>query len=214
MGAKLDLTGATFGRLTVIHKAGRKDARVMWACRCECGAETMTPTILLRNGHSRSCGCLKREMAADRKRTHGMKGTREYRLWQNMRWRCESQNSDDWADYGGRGIKVCERWGKFENFFADVGRVPDGMSLDRINVDGNYEPGNVRWATPRQQAQNKRTNVLITWRGETHCLVEWERRLGVREGLLQARITHLHWSIDRAFTTPARKLTKPELKCA
>ena len=127
-------------------------------------------------------------------RTHGMKHTRTYSLWEAMLSRIRYGRSD----YAGRGITVCDSWLKFENFYSDMGEVPDGMSLDRINNDGNYEPSNCRWATRQQQNTNKRNNVFIEWQGKRQTIREWERELGMKSTTLRNRF-RLEWPIERAM---------------
>ena len=124
--------------------------------------------------------------------------------WAMTVQRCTNPHSRDFHYYGGRGIKVCDRWRKFENFLADMGVRPEGMTLDRIDVNGNYEPGNCRWATRAQQGANTRANTLITWRGETLCVSEWERSLGMRPGTLKARISVLGYDVETAMTKPVK----------
>jgi hypothetical protein len=160
-GVFSDLAGQRFGRLTAIEaerielSSGRK---VMgWRCACDCGAKTLVHAVHLKAGRVGSCGCLNKELTARRNRTHGRTGTREHRIWKAMIRRCYNKNVREYRFYGARGIAVCDRWrSSFENFYADVGRCPEGKSLDRINNDGNYEAGNCRWATPQQQARNRR----------------------------------------------------------
>lgn len=161
-GKVVDRTGQTFGRLTVIRRAEERKAGrrgVVWECQCACGAVVNVAAERL-GVRTRSCGCLHREMAGDRTRTHGDSKSAEHRTWSGMITRCENPNREKFRDYGGRGIRVCERWrgaNGYQNFLADMGRRPSPRhSIDRIDVDGNYEPGNCRWATPSEQARNTR----------------------------------------------------------
>ena len=157
-----NLIGLKFGRWTLIEFAGyAKNYVAKWKCRCDCGNEAVVQLSNLKSGNSKSCGCLSKEMAGARVYKHGYasKNTKEYAAWLSMKTRCYNPNYQHFKDYGGRGIKICERWlNSFENFLADIGKAPDELhSLDRyINNDGNYEPGNVRWATSSEQIQNRR----------------------------------------------------------
>lgn len=160
-----DLTGNKFGRLTVIQKHEVKKGRVYWLCRCECGKKTIVPTFRLNKGGSKSCGCLKIELQT--KHGYGRRGKRtpEYRAWYAMIQRCSNSNHNNYNLYGGRGIQVCSRWlGSFENFLVDAGHKPSELhTLDRIDVNGNYEPTNCKWSTKSEQNINKRiTNKFGT----------------------------------------------------
>ncbi len=153
--------GATFNRLTVLGRDPSPGVRPKWLCRCDCGADVSVIACDVKSGHTRSCGCYD----ADRKRTdtvrHGYARTKTYNCWANMISRCTNQNRHDWMNYGGRGIAVCERWRDFVNFLADMGEKPANLSIDRIDVNGNYEPENCRWATASQQRMNQRAAAAI-----------------------------------------------------
>lgn len=167
MSRNFHIEGKRFGRLTVMRRVAPTIQRpeVWWFCRCECGRFKTVLGYRLRHGITKSCGCLIRESAARSGRlckTHGRSKTNEYRCWAEMFQRCTNSNRCNWKYYGGRGIKVCKRWRKFENFFTDMGLRPKGKTLDRFpNNNGNYEPGNCRWATHSQQQKNRRKQLRV-----------------------------------------------------
>jgi hypothetical protein len=166
------LVGMQFGLWTVVEFSHRgTDRHSWWICRCDCGSEKAVSGHNLKGGQSKSCGCDHTNL-----RKHGYAGTQIHNVWKSMIERCTSKKGKSWASYGGRGITVCERWtGKdgFINFLADMGDRPDGASIDRIDNDGPYSPGNCRWATWTQQSRNKRSNRRLEFYGVSKTVVEW-----------------------------------------
>ena len=201
-----DETGNVYGRLTVIRRSP-VSVKYIWLCRCECGNLINLRPCHFRSGRYVSCGCAARDNSV----THGHArriGNRdsEYTCWASMKQRCVGVGSTSYRNYGGRGITICERWlDSFENFLADMGPKPTpGHTIDRIDVNGNYEPGNCRWATYTEQANNKTTNVVVTVNGQSHTVAEWAAIMGVSRFMIYQRITKLGWSPERAVTTPHR----------
>jgi hypothetical protein len=192
-----------FGRLTVIG-IGRKLPGSTWLhwCRCDCGTVVEVRRTNLVTGNTRSCGCFNSECSRGRKLRHGKTYTRTYRIWCNMVNRCTNPNNPSYPDYAGRGITVDPAWRNFDNFQADMGDAPDGLSLGRIDNDGPYCKSNCRWETPVQQGCNKRNNRLLSFRGVTQPLSQWARDTGINEKLLHGRLRRLGWSVEDALTTP------------
>jgi hypothetical protein len=198
-----DLTGLRFGRLVALHQRGyNKHGKQLWEVRCDCGTVKAIPRGYLVTGDTNSCGCLKADILRERASTHGKTNSSTYRVWGAMKTRCTNPNADSYRLYGGRGIRVCERWlSSFEDFLADMGEKPEGMSLERKNSDGNYEPDNCRWATSQEQANNTSRNRLMTHEGKTQTLVQWARELSIGESAIRNRLKR-GWPLEKALTTP------------
>ena len=206
-----DLTGQKFGELTVqkqatyrIQPSGKKVLR--WYCECSCGGSAIVCTSSLKNGKTSSCGCKKKRPSI---KTHGKSKTRLYRIWCSMKTRCSNPARRFYKDYGGRGIDVCVEWKeKFENFYewAINNGYSDTLSIDRKDVDGNYEPDNCRWATTIQQGRNKRNTKLYEYNGESLCLSEWADKYGIEKKVISDRL-RAGWKFEDAL-----KLTKEQVK--
>lgn len=187
---KSDLTGKRFGRLTVLGVDGKdKHNNYLWKCRCDCGEITHATRTCLKNGHKRSCGCLMREECGNRCRKHGLYKDRVYHIYYGIKQRCENPKSSSYKHYGGRGI--CVEWSDWQSFreWALSNGYQDGLTLDRIDVNGNYEPSNCRWITQAEQMRNTRKTRYLTYQGETKPLIEWCELLGVRFGTAATRLT-------------------------
>ena len=205
MGNFKDLTGQRFGRLIVIKRVENdKLGKAQWLCQCDCGNKKEVSTQSLKSGKVQSCGCLHKEMLINRLTTHGKTKTRIYRIWSRMKASCSNPNVIGYKNYGGRGITVCCEWrNNFMSFYnwAIANGYSDELTIDRIDVNGNYEPSNCKWSTKKEQANNMRTNKLLTYNGETHGIYEWERIVGLPHNLIGTRIRS-GWSVEKAITTP------------
>lgn len=204
MPKAIDLTGQRFCRWTVIRRAATVNQQTRWECLCDCGNVGVVKTNNLRTAISRSCGCLKLELSAARKTRHGSTNSPTWYTWAGMIGRCTNSTNYGYPWYGGRGIKVCDRWqGKdgFVNFLADMGERPVGMSIDRINVNGDYEPGNCRWADSKQQSRNRENTIRLTARGETLPVAEWAERVGCSSLRITQRLSR-GWGVEDAIFKP------------
>ena len=197
MPSKLNLKGLIFGRWTVIEedKERSNGGFVTWRCRCECGAIVSVSGVSLKNGKSKSCGCYKADRAKEFHTVHGQASasgkSREYGIWAQIRQRCRNEYDKAYPKYGGIGICICDKWAdSFEAFFADTGKAPSIIhSLDRYpNRKGNYEPGNVRWATPKQQIENRDCSVWLTYNGITMLMGDWTRKLKLGHDTIKYRL--------------------------
>jgi hypothetical protein len=202
--------GKKFNRLTAIRFLGMKGSVQFWEFKCDCGGTKNTKISNVLKGWTGSCGCLHHEMLLRRNTVHGyaprnIHRDAVYRCWLAIHSRCSNQNQKSWKHYGGRGISVCERWSSFENFLLDMGDRPVGCSIDRINNDGNYEPGNCRWATRKTQNDNKRTVHKITFNGKTLNKRDWAKEIGGNPDIIYIRLKR-GWSAEKAVSTPAGQL--------
>lgn len=214
----LQLAGMVFGRWTVLSDGepyvspNGNGPHSRWECRCQCGTIRLVFEDVLLSGRSQSCGCLANEMRASRWMKHGHCTSRtvspEYTSWRCMMARCRNPKNKHYPEYGGRGITVCDRWNTFGNFFADMGSRPSkGHTMDRIDPNGNYEPGNCRWASVRTQQGNRRNTVLMTFSGRTMPLTDWADLLGMKPNTIVCRLRS-GMSDEEALSTPVATRTR------
>lgn len=202
----ISLTGQRFGRLVVIGEIRGRGAHTRWLCQCDCGKATTPRATHVKSGASRSCGCV-----VGRWR-HGMASSREYRILEGIVTRCTKTDHHNYAYYGGRGVRVCDRWrfgegdlSGIECFLADIGPAPTkAHTVDRIDVNGNYEPGNCRWATRKEQARNFRRNIWVEYKGERRLLIELCEAVGMNPQVAKNRIER-GWSVEDAVHAPCVK---------
>lgn len=201
-----DLSGLKIGKLTVIcldHVD--KFRKLYWKCQCECNKLVIVRGSALVTGNTKSCGCLIRERKNIK---HGMKNTRLYRIWSGIKSRCYTGTNPAYGRYGGRGISMCQEWYddfiSFYNWAINNGYSKE-LSIDRINTNGNYEPSNCRWATPKEQSDNKRSNIIITIGNETLDLQQWCDKIGIKRSTVNTRVRMCGWTYEKALLTPVRK---------
>jgi len=200
----IDLTGQRFGRYIVLERNGvGANGMAAWLCKCDCGTEKTVVGNNLRQGKIVSCGCYQREIATRNglaTKKHGEAKTRTYKTWIGIKSRCHNPSDRAYDQYGGRGISVCERWlNSYELFTKDMGKRPHGMSIERIDVNGNYEPNNCIWATCQQQARNKRCTIKVIYEGKEMPLIQAAEQSGIPYRVLLERKQRLRWSSDRLF---------------
>lgn len=200
-----DLTGRRFGRLTVIEIAPRNPSSpsTRWYCQCDCGNKTIAYAPMLKNGTKLSCGCLKKERQLMTATKHGGRRTRLYHIWSMMKQRTDNPKHTAYKNYGGKGVRVCTEWhddfAAFRDWALSSG-YKDSLTIDRIDVNGNYEPGNCRWVSKAEQNRNQTRNVRLTYNGETLLMSDWAKRLGISAQALYRRINVLQWPLERALS--------------
>lgn len=199
-----DITYQKFGRLTALYRLQNYHNKhnAYWLCVCKCGNFKEVSLNNLYRGNVRSCGCLHKETMISLCKTHGKTNTRLYHIWQRMKSRCYYSKDNRYQYYGGRGIAVCDEWKDdfmaFYKWAIDNG-YRDNLTIDRIDVDGNYEPSNCRWATNNEQAKNKTNNKYYTINGKTYCLKEWCKILNINYKKVWVRLNQLNWTIERVL---------------
>ena len=207
----IDLTGQRFGRLVVLRQGKSKilpSGQIVktWVCLCDCGNETTVYQQHLKRGDTKSCGCFLSEESRKRKTTHGETKTRLYKIWDGMRQRCKNPNDAAFRHYGARGISICKEWDnylKFKEWALSHGYCED-LSIDRVDVNGNYEPSNCRWANAYEQSNNKTTSHYLEFDGKKQTIAQWAKELNMPMETLYRRITKYHWNIEDALTKPIR----------
>ena len=214
MAKLIDLTGKRFNNLYVIERASNtKGGSARWKCKCDCGNETIVSASNLKTGAVKSCGCLRK---VPQNKTHGLSKSQLYRMWISMIYRCENPKHNAYKYYGAKGITVCEEWHDFSAFkkWADETKPFKDATVDRIDNNKGYSPDNCRWADMSTQANNRSSNLEITYNGETHNLREWSEMLNLDYKRVHNRMNKLGWSFEKAVSTPVdqKKRNKVERK--
>lgn len=211
MPSLINIIGIRLGKLTAIKRvAGGRQPRYLFAC--DCGNKKKISGADVRSGKTTSCGCVRQEVARTRMTVHGHASraglTQEYHAWRNMIQRCENKKNSHYKDYGGRGIKVCKRWHKFEAFISDMGLAPTGLTLDRKNNNRSYTPRNCHWATTATQRRNRRGVKLVVHGGAARVLTDWAKQFGIARHILHYRVYVLKLSLAQAISIPVRKIKR------
>lgn len=200
---KLEFVGKKFGKLTVLNLSDGNQQKTSYDCLCECGNKTVATYAHLKSGKRTSCGCHR-----PGRLSHGMRRTKVYSIWCDMLKRCKNPNSISYRYYGAKGISVCERWRSFETFYADMGDAPDGMSIDRIDPTGNYEPANCRWADAKTQTHNRPCQKMYDYNGRPMTLPEIAEATGIKYRTLRSRLFRTGMSLDEALGHEFGAITK------
>lgn len=209
----IDISNKKFGMLTAIRVSHRRNGYIYWLWKCDCGRDYIQLPGNVKSGNTRSCGCNRIYSTAEARKTHGMSKSNTYRIWWGILCRCQNENYHAYKQYGGRGIKVCDRWNIFENFLEDMGERPSKeLSIDRIDGSGDYEPSNCRWATRTQQQRNVKSNRMITVKGVTKCISEWAEITGIKKGTISTRL-RIGWSAEDAITKPINNCGRNVKRC-
>lgn len=215
-----DITGQKFGKLTAIKidrvKRTERATTTYWLCKCECGNITSVEASRLKSGYTKSCGCLRGKV-----NNHGRKSKytvsthqRIYRIWLGMKHRCYNTNAKTYKDYGGRGITICDEWVNDFQSFCDWSMehgYSNILTIDRIDTNLGYSPDNCRWTTMKEQSNNTRKNINISYNGESRTLAEWSEKLNLNYNVVYGRIYKLGWTVERAFETPVMKRKRKEI---
>ena len=206
LGVKI---GDRYGRLMILAEITETQERRSFLCRCDCGKELKAYLYKINFGRTKSCGCLKKEFLINRNLKHGHSNTKLYKVWRMMKQRCFDKNNNRYSNYGGRGIKVCAQWLVFDLFYewAINNGFKEGLTIERRNNNGNYEPENCTWISLQEQAINRRTNKHIEFNGKVLVLQQWSELLRIDYDVLQWRLSH-GWSVERAFKMPIRKISR------
>lgn len=216
MGRFIDLTGQRFGKLVVVERVENIGRQTAWLCKCDCGSEKVVMAWNLKTRNTSSCGCLWQEVVPEHNKElntrHGESHTKLHKVWRNMRYRCFNPNSKSYEDYGGRGITICEEWNVFEKFrdWALKNGYEETLTIDRIDVDGNYCPENCRWVSEKKQQNNKRNNNYITFNGNTHTIKEWSEITGIGWSTIKGRLK-AGWPVEKTLTQKPNRYRKKEV---
>lgn len=202
-----NLINQKFNKLLVLRRLPNQGKKVMWECKCDCGNLTQVLTSNLKCGRTKSCGCLRINKLVSRSTTHNQRHTKLYEVWKTMKQRCFNPNCDSYKNYGARGITIYSDWkDNFNSFYewSISNGYQDGLTIDRIDFNGNYEPSNCRWVDRLTQANNTRTNVFIEFNNEVHTIAEWSRIYNIKQSVLSDRLRR-GWSIEKSLTSPIKQ---------